>query len=778
MEGNAQTARTGLSRGLHNAAYLAARPFRSGSGWFAALGIFLAALLTALGWNFAQENEAERNQEEFIAISRDNEEALFHRLDTYRTALDGAAALFIARDAVTFPEWENYVSTLDLEGSLSGLNGIGFIRPVSNEETEEFLSHARQRGAPIERIHPESARQEILPIKYITPLAKNRPALGLDLAFEEYRREALEESRLTGRMMITKPITLVQDEMRGTGFLLVRPIYQGGEIPRSEQERMARFEGWSYSPIKARAWLSMLTPRQEQSFQIEVRQGYADKPGPLIFSSKTAETRQHNPKYTRTADLEVAGQPWTIRWASLPEFERSVQSNEPLLVLFSGVAISLCLGALLLTVTRREGQVRRKVAEATQELAERDRERSAMLEDLRAARDESLAAAKAKSTFLANMSHELRTPMNGVLGFADLLVRSDLPPEARRHAELIAESGRVMGRLLDDILDLSRIEADKMVIAQEMIDPKHICRHVMQLVVPAARKKGLELDFRLGRAIPHFVVGDKLRIQQVLINLVGNAVKFTDRGYVCIDLTRDRTTLRYEVRDSGIGIARDKLETIFEDFVQADDDTAQLRGGSGLGLAISRKLAQAMGGDLLVDSQEGIGSTFTLILPLTVAQAQPAPVEAEIPKPALVKDDSNDDARILLAEDHPINRMLMEAMAKDAGVLLDVAGDGKEAVAMAEHAALNDMPYDLVLMDVQMPVMDGLQATRALRAKGFDPDTLPIVALTANAFAEDVQACLAAGMQAHCSKPLTMARFQEVLDRWMPGPDGGNRRAA
>ena len=750
----------------------------SGSGTVAAIGIAIGLGATLLGWHLASERETERNSEAFAAVVEDSEDAFRHRMVTYRTALDGAAALFLARDDVTYPEWERYIETLDLDQSLRGLNGIGFVRAVPRAQSAQFFEHARERGAPIDKFHPETYGPELFVIKYLAPLQSNRSAIGLDLSFEDHRNEALTASRKTGKMTITKPITLVQDRQRGTGFLLTRPIYRPGLPIDTQAERLAAFEGWSYAPIKARALLKALTPRQGHMFDMAVYQGDTVAPGQLIYTSASEDTRGHESQFLRSEQIEVAGQVWTIVWRSLPDFERSAQSNEPLLVLLGGTIISLFLGILLITISRREGQVRRKVAEATQELAARDHERSAILEELKAARDQSLAAAKAKSTFLANMSHELRTPMNGVLGFADLLVRADLPPDARRHAELIAESGRVMGRLLDDILDLSRIEAGKMVIAEETLDPAQTCRHVLQLVEPAAQKKNLKLELKVSEDVPDLVLGDKLRIQQVLINLVGNAVKFTDRGYVCIDLRLRDGNLRFEVRDSGIGIDAAKLDVIFGDFVQADDGAARLRGGSGLGLAISRKLAVAMGGDLAVSSQKGIGSTFAFVIPLKATQVVAASREIRL---ADTRQDSLppfDQARILLAEDHDINRMLIEAMAQELGLELDTANDGKEAVAMIEHAAMNDHAYQLVLMDVQMPEMDGMEATRVLRTKGYDGRQLPIIALTANAFAEDVADCLAAGMQEHCSKPLTIGRLQQVLERWLPRPGGGTRKAA
>ncbi|MEP5937890.1 MAG: CHASE domain-containing protein [Erythrobacter sp.] len=741
--------------------------------------MLIATILTGVGWHYAVQREADRNSSEFDAIARDAEQAIYHRMDTYGTALDGAAALVRSHEDTSFVEWDQYVASLDLDRSLAGMNGIGYISAVKATETQVFFDTARSRGVDIRAIHPVSNREELLPITYISPLEVNREALGLDLSFEENRHEALKSSRRTGKMTITKPITLVQDSAKGAGFLLVRPVYRPGAPNQTVEQRLAASNGWSYAPIMARMLLADLTPRQGRAFQITVRQAGAKGPAGLIYSSNTREDSQHVSQFSKQTTIAIAGQIWVVEWHSLPEFEQAASSDEPLLVLLGGVLLTLTLGALLFTLWRREAQVRLKVAEATQTLAQRDEERGQMLTDLRKARDESLAAAKAKSVFLANMSHELRTPMNGVLGFADLLMRADLPDNAHRQAEMIVRSGQAMALLLDDILDLSRIEAGKMVIAAQSIDPCEICNHVAQLVLPAAQKKGLTVECVVDKAIPKAIIGDKLRVQQVLLNLAGNAVKFTDRGFVRITLNIEGENLRFEVRDSGIGIEEALLETLFEDFVQADDSNSRLRGGSGLGLAISRKLAKAMGGTLTAASHIGSGSNFTFTIPLVEAATKPSNLsEVGSIGGGPVAGEDRSSIRVILAEDHDVNRMLVEEMAQDVEITLDCASDGQEVVAMIEHAALNDLPYHLVLMDVQMPRMDGLQATKVLREKGYDEKSLPVVALTANAFPEDVQKCLRAGMQAHCAKPLTIERFEELLGQWLTRPDGPSRKAA
>jgi len=400
---------------------------------------------------------------------------------------------------------------------------------------------------------------------------------------------------------------------------------------------------------------------------------------------------------------------------------------------------------------RREVLARRR----TLELEQRVEERTRSLEQATLAAQ---AGSKAKMEFLATMSHEIRTPMNGVLGAVQLLAGSELGGDQQKLVSVIRQSGEDLIGIVDDILSLSKVEAGRLTLETTPTPVEPLCENLVNLFQPKAQANGIDLRYEIDANVPPSILTDPQRLRQILLNLVGNAIKFTERGQVQLRVTATQSPDRisFHVEDTGIGIAADRIPTLFDPFVQADSSTTRRFGGTGLGLAIVSRFVDAMRGSVEVDSELGHGSSFSVHLPLET------PVESvAAPEPVAPRKEAPTGLTVLLAEDNAVNQMVFQRMLLRLGCEVLTVSNGSEAIALAQSRHV-----DLVLMDCQMPVLDGLSATRKLRALGGDFGKLPIIAITASAMAEDREQCMAAGMNDFLSKPLILAALEEKLAQW------------
>lgn len=579
------------------------------------------------------------------------------------------------------------------------------------------------------------------------------------------RRRSAQSSGL--RYSFALPI-FVKDKAYGVlEFFSVQPI-EGGSVLLD----MAHAIGAQVGQVVRRKRLEQRALLFEQVVSnandaiIITRADVMDAPGPKVTFVNEAFTR-----LTGYTAKEVIGRsprmlqgPRTDR-ETLDQLRISIEQGKPFrgeLINYDKEGREYWLGLSVVPIYDAEGKVE-YFAAIERDITERKQFESTLI----SARDAAEAANRAKSEFLANMSHELRTPMNGVLGMCSLLIESELSDEQSETAGLIHSSAENLLDMLNDILDISKVEAGDLELEDAPFDMRICLEDAVQLYSSIAQEKGLRLTFTYDEATPPCVMGDAGRVQQVLCNLIGNAIKFTETGGISLAVKMQGDHMRIAVNDTGIGIPENKLDSIFNKFEQADSSVTRKYGGTGLGLAITRQLVELMEGRIEVHSTLGKGSEFAFMLPVRLSPHGAIPVNQRV---AVVPQRETaytipPAARILAVDDHPINTLFIKRLLKKMGaVQLDTAANGLEALECMDKAA-----YDLVLLDCQMPELDGYAVTARIRERErHTGQHLPIVAMTANAMVGDREKCLKAGMDDYISKPIAPNALADILQRWLP----------
>ncbi len=656
---------------------------------------------------------------------------LDQRLAEQRSALDALAAFFDGSHTVERSEFDVFAARMLRAHPY--IKALEWAPRVTQRERPRFEAEVgAEFSQPYHILRPDSGllvpsplQPDYFPIRFVFPFQPNRRVWGMDVASTPERKASIDRAFVDMAYTIRQPFKLTQDPLGQWTAVAFMPVRkgeaQGIAVALINLEKLAR---------------ELIIDPLPRDFSVD-----------LAFLSDTgwvnmlaSGPKENSVRLEKFSDL-VGGTRFRATINAPDSLVESRLDGLDAVLLAMGIITSIMLAYFMFHARKASLPLEIKVLERTLEL------QSVVIR--------AEEASQAKSRFLAQMSHEIRTPMNGVLGMSEALLHSNIAAEARASVELIKASGLSLLSILNDILDLSKIESGKMQLDVRPFQLGRLVSESVGIMKFDAGSQGIALILKATPPVPDWVSGDPLRVGQILMNLLNNALKFTPKGSVTVTHAYGpEGRFQLHIVDTGIGISNDKLARLFQPFEQGDSSTPRNFGGTGLGLAISLQFARMMGGDIDIRSREGVGTDICLTLLLPPTQA---PVQMGKEAPARLRR----GGRVLLAEDNHVNVRVAKALLEDYFERIDVAGNGREALRMLAGAE-----YEMILMDLQMPEMDGLQATVEIRKR---PEwrAIPIIALTANAFSSDRKDCLAAGMQDFLVKPITIAGLHRVLGPYL-----------
>lgn len=664
---------------------------------FPAIALLVSWILSSvLVYSFHVE-EIRKDISRFDRLTNDMQNNIEVRMNAYIDALYGGISLWAVTSEMTMEKWRAFYSTYKVDSRYPGITGMGVILPMKSKDLDSFIKNQKSHIADfsvkaasgfysLEEAQKKYGDNFI--ITYIEPMRTNSEARGLDIGTEPHRRYAAEASRDSGKPYITGSIVLVQDQKKRPGFLLFLPFYKQG-VPLDTKVQRRRYHlGWVYAPFVTEEFFAGILSLEKREISMRVYEGNEVDKKRLHFASTEG---MEQGAFEKVSTLNLAGVPFVIEWGRTAEFE-STRSTIIGWVTLSCTVFSLLLSIVISTLQSIGFRAQSMTDAKTAELRKSEQQ-------LIQANKEAVKGVKAKAAFLANMSHEIRTPLNGIIGVADLLFETELTDEQRKYSEIIQNSSNNLLSIINDILDFSKIEAGKLQLENIPFNLASVTEEQADLMIAKARAKGLSLMSYIDPLLPRELVGDPSRIGQILSNLISNAIKFTKVGGVRVFVIKAKNPLlnpnmkwiRFEVVDSGIGIAEENVGRLFQAFSQIDDSTSRHYGGSGLGLSICKNLVELMGGQIGAQSLKDHGSTFWFEIPLEIS------LKVRELKPF---EELHDVAslRILVTDPDAITRDVIDAYLFSWGITHKCVLTFEEAEQAIMDAKAEGYPYDLVFL--------------------------------------------------------------------------------
>lgn len=713
-------------------------PFNQGNNviW-AAIALF--ALISVL-FHYSKQSFERQLQIEFKELTEKRIQTIELLKRDITNTLTGLSALFHSQQSVSRSTFENYLAETEKGKDRTAFRAIGWVEHIYHAELDDWLAAIQQDGINIESLKswtpqgivPTPEQTSYLPITYTVPKQENLAAIGLDLKSHPFASVAIRQALASSDPISTQPLQLVQNQQNYTSTVVYYPV----------------------DSVDNQSFLGMVEVVLELNIMLKKVLGQGDLSSQYHFQVFDVEFMQNQAIVSNIGDHNLAkfsvdyqidwfGRDWQIEFVSSHAFENQKKDWLSWLTIVLGLLIATIGIIFIMLLTGFNSQLQKRVTEQTGQLKK-------LINSLEAAN-------QAKRTFLANMSHELRTPLNAIIGFSSVARLKVTEQTAIDYFDKIEHSSDLLLNAINQVLDLTKIEAGKFTLDTKPFDLQQSLERLKSVFTETAKQKSIAIQFKCETTPLPWINSDQARIEQIMTNLIGNAIKFTDQGQVTVSCVVTDNQLTVQVQDTGIGISTEVQQRLFEQFEQADNSTTRLYGGSGLGLTISKALTDMLGGTIEVSSQLEQGSCFTFSLPIEIVE----PEGDEATSPSTQNQANYPNAPVLVVEDNFINQTVICEILKQFGIETLVADNGKQALEQLEQTTTQ--PW-LILMDIQMPIMDGLETTNKIKQ---NPkwNAIPVVGLSANATSEDLTKAQNVGMDDYLTKPVELDKISEVLNK-------------